>query len=276
MIFHDVVQNTPQWDRLRLGVATASSFGKIITAKTMRLSKQAESYADHLIAEMILGVPLDKFPQNYWMEQGSISEPDARAMYEFETGYETDNGGFITTDDGLFGCSLDVRVLDKGQLIGGAEIKCPAPWTHVGNLLADEVDGDYMAQINAQILIAELQFQDFVSYNRGIMPIIKRTPRDEAICGAYTNAMAVFANMMRSRITRLIEMGQDFCMSDMAEKWVNHQREVEDDNAPGDERANQPAKAGDRGAHRREQTTARRVKPADKLDRLFEAIADSN
>ena len=61
MKFYDVAQQTPEWEKLRIGIATASSFNRILTPKKLELSAQASDYANELIAERILNQKLEKF-----------------------------------------------------------------------------------------------------------------------------------------------------------------------------------------------------------------------
>lgn len=208
MIFHDVEQSSAKWAELRLGIATASCFNKIITPKTGKLSSQADAYANQLIAEIVTGEVQEKFAPTYWMERGSLLEEDARKLYEFETGYNVKNGGFATNDLGTAGASPDVRVFDKdGKLIGGAEIKCPAPWTQVENLLRDEIDSDYIPQVQGQILIYGFEFVDWFSYHPQMPPALIRTYRDDAYCEKLDAALQDFHEIKTAKIKRLIEKG---------------------------------------------------------------------
>ena len=59
MIRLDVEQGYAEWVAARLGIPTASCFDKIITPKTMKPSASADKYAWELIAERVLGRPVD-------------------------------------------------------------------------------------------------------------------------------------------------------------------------------------------------------------------------
>jgi len=208
MIFHDIAQNSPEWFSLRIGVPTASMFDKIITPKKGDFSSQADGYADHLIAELILNESLTKFPPSYWMERGAIHEAEARNLYEFETGLRIANGGFFTNDAMTAGASPDVRVFDdNGKLIGAAEIKCPAPWNHVSNLLRDALDPDYICQVQGQMLIAELEFVDFFSYHPNMPPARVRTYRDDEFCKKLSAGLERFEEMMQKKVAALESQG---------------------------------------------------------------------
>ena len=77
MIILPVTQGSEQWKEARLGIPTASRFGSIITPKTMKPSSQADGYIAELVAEWILGQPLDGV-QTEWMERGSVLEQPGR------------------------------------------------------------------------------------------------------------------------------------------------------------------------------------------------------
>ena len=105
---------------MRLGLATASCFGKIVTPAKGEPSKQMDDYANDLIGELVTGNNSETFT-SYWMERGQLFEADAAAAYEFITGFELDRGGFLTDDDMTVGASPDRRVIKLGSVIGGVE-----------------------------------------------------------------------------------------------------------------------------------------------------------
>lgn len=207
MIYHDVPQGEPAWFAVRIGKVTASRFSDILTPKKLELSKSAEAYSNELIAEIILGESLEKFEPSYWMQQGMLYEGQARAAYQYETGYEIDRGGFITTNDGRVGCSPDIRVFDGAKLVGAAEIKCPAPWTHVENLLLTEIAEKNILQVQGQILIGGFEFVDWFSYHKDMPPALIRNHRDDRICNALEDALKKFTELMDDKLSRLIEKG---------------------------------------------------------------------
>jgi hypothetical protein len=55
------------------------------------------------------------------MERGARMEEEAVAAFEFDRGIDTEVVGFVTTDDGLAGCSPD-RFAGSDEVV---EIKCP-------------------------------------------------------------------------------------------------------------------------------------------------------
>lgn len=209
--FHDVPQLSEQWFQLRIGVATSSCFGKIITPKTGKLSASASEYASLLIAEKILGEPLETFKQTYWMERGQEYEPMARKAYVLETDYDIDGGGFIS--NGMVGSSPDARVFNGDlEVIGAAEIKCPAPWTHVENLCRDEIDPKYIPQVQGQIfcgrkLYPKMNFVDWFSFHPEMPMSLIRTTADAEYQGKLDVAIGEFEDIMKEKIDTLIRKG---------------------------------------------------------------------
>jgi hypothetical protein len=110
------------------------------------------------------------------MENGLAMEPDAVAYYEFETGRDTTQIGFVTTDDGKIGCSPDRLVGDDGL----CEIKCPMPQTQIEYLLTGKLDKGYWPQLQGQLFVTERKWVDIVSWHPELPRIVIRVERDEA------------------------------------------------------------------------------------------------
>ena len=207
MKYYPVSHGSEEWFECRRGIPTSSCFDKIITP-TGKFSAQSEGYAHLLLAEIIMGESLDKFPPSYWMERGAIMEHEAAKLYEFETGYTLDRGGFITDDSGRWGCSPDRRMLDKsGNVIGALEIKCPAPWTHVENLLKKKIDSKYIPQVQGQAFVGEYQFVDWFSYHPDMPPSLITTNRDEEYIAVMESGLKQFDKMMKEKAAQLVEIG---------------------------------------------------------------------
>ena len=191
MIEHQVIQGTDAWLALRLGIPTASEFHRVITAAKGELSKQARRYAHQLVAETLLGEPLDN-PVGVLAAaiRGTTLEPQAVQQYEFTTDFETRVVGFVTTDDGRIGCSPD-RLVAGG---GGLEVKCCAPATHMG-LLLDGPDDGYRQQVQGQMMVAELPWVDLYAYHPALPPVLVRTYRDEPYIVRMREALEEFLAM---------------------------------------------------------------------------------
>ena len=176
MIVHDCQQYDATWFKLRRGVPTASDFHRIVTAAKWEYAAGRDSYIDDLIA--------DKFCPWYGcvddyvsaaMKNGSIMEPTARRFYEFDRNCDVKQVGFITTDDGRFGCSPDGLVGDDG----GLECKSPKHTTHVSWLRAGGVPTKHLAQCHGCLVVTGRDWWDFLSYAEGLPPLLVRVERDD-------------------------------------------------------------------------------------------------
>lgn len=203
MKVHFVEQGTPAWLALRLGIPTASEFDRIVTP-TGKLSAQARAYAHRLTAERLLNRPMDGLDHLEWVARGKELEPEAARMYEFQKEAKTVKVGFVTTDDGQTGASPDRLAGDAGLL----EIKCPAPHTHIGYLLDGmPADAKYKPQVQGQLLVAEREWTDFMSYSPEMPPAIIRTVRDEPFIRTLRQALDEFNDMREEMYQRALALG---------------------------------------------------------------------
>lgn len=204
MIIHDMAQGSQAWLNARLGIPTSSEFHKIITAAKGELSKQARKYAHQLVAETLLGEPLESTLGNlYWIEWGKLHEPMAVQQYEFSNDVETRAVGFVTNDHGTLGCSPD-RLVIGGR--GGIEIKCTAPQTHMGFLI-DGPGEDYKQQVQGQLAIAELEYVDLYAFHPRLPPVTIRTHRDEPYISKMRLALAEFLDMRDEMLAKARSSG---------------------------------------------------------------------
>lgn len=205
MIVHSVQQGTPAWLKLRAGIPTASCFDKIITP-TGKASGQAYGYMAHLLAERILGKPIDGF-QSAYMALGNEYEDSAVAAYCFERDAEVEKVGFITTDDGRVGCSPDRLILNSDGLL---ECKCPSIQTHVQYLMAaagDGVDKEYRVQLQGQMWVAERNWVDIISYNADLPNVIIRVDRDDKFIAVLAEKVLAFADELERKTEEFRERG---------------------------------------------------------------------
>lgn len=189
MIIHTCEQGSEAWFALRVGKPTASEFKKIITPGG-KFSTQSRDYAIRLVTERLLNRSLETLTATEWMARGTELEPEAARAYEFREDTETIPVGFVSTDDGLIGCSPDRLIGDAGLL----EIKCPAPATHVGYLV-DGPGNDYRPQVQGQLFVSERDFVDFWSYSPEMPGVLIRTVRDEPYIRLLAAALDQFLDV---------------------------------------------------------------------------------
>lgn len=189
----DCEQLSEQWWRVRRGVPTASRFDAILTPKTAKPSASQQEYIHELIADTVrLSPPLTTNlgrPMTPEMQFGVDTEPEARAWYEMERGVEARRVGFITTDDGRFGCSPDGLTAE-----GGLEIKCPALKTQVRYLLEGGLPPEYRCQVHGTLIVTGRPWWDFLSYATGLPALLVRVEPD-----AFTDALAAELERFRAR-----------------------------------------------------------------------------
>ena len=198
MIIHDVEQGTPEWLALRAGLPTASEFELIITP-CGKMSKSAEAYATRLAAEIVLGRSLEKnLDCIEAVQRGREMEPFAALAYEFETGYVTEKVGFITDDACTFGVSPDRLIGNDGM----AEFKCPLPQTHALYMIRG-FETKYFAQVQAQLLGTEREWNDRVSYSDELPIYRERTYRDDKFLKNLTALLTTFHEMKPEMVEKI-------------------------------------------------------------------------
>jgi hypothetical protein len=153
-------QGTPEWLMARLGLVTASNF-KFVTSGGVggADSKTKFSYLCALLSERTTGNLVKRY-RNAAMEWGTKNEPAARAMYEFETGLEVDQVGFVKNGEHI-GASPDGLVGNDGMI----QIKCQESHNHIANLLKQTCPTVHLKQIQGELWICGRLWSDFVSFD---------------------------------------------------------------------------------------------------------------
>lgn len=196
-------QGSPEWVAARLGVVTASEFDNILTAKTLKPSAQAQAYLCRLVAETILGVPVET-DGNSFMERGKELEPEAANLYAMLRDVEPETVGFVLRDDRRLGASPD-RLIGKD---GGLEIKCPLAHNHVANLLdPDGFRDKHRTQVQVSMLVTGRSYWDSMSYNPVMPPVIVRSEPDAAWRKAAEPALADFLARMDEALSKVYAAG---------------------------------------------------------------------
>jgi len=186
-IIRNIDQGSEQWLKLRLGVATASNFDKIITT-TGKESESLKKYALQLATELMLETPEPSF-KNDVMARGNELEPLARDAYQEQSFNVVEQITMFKSDCGNFGYSPDGLVDDDGLV----EIKCPIATTHFKYLLDNKIPSDYWQQVQGGLWVSQRKWIDFVSYNSYFKDkklFIVRVERDEE----YIAKLAELAN----------------------------------------------------------------------------------
>jgi putative phage-type endonuclease len=202
-IYHEFEQRSAEWFQARLGIPTASEFDRIITPKTRKPSAQAEKYMNRLLAEWVLGEPIEEADfLNSYMDRGTELEDSAVKAFEFQAQLKTRAIGLVTTDDGLIACSPDRLVEDMGTL----EIKCPSAPVHIAYLRSAgsaSVAEEYFCQIQGQLMICQLERSFLISHHPKLPPIVLQITRDDDFIRQLEAALKTFVDVMLSERQRL-------------------------------------------------------------------------
>lgn len=201
-IIKSIEQGSEEWHALRLGKVTASKLGDVMAkGRGNAPSKTRHSYMLQLAAEILTGEPQDSY-SNQYMEWGNECEPQARSMYEFDSGNAVDQVAFVIASD-RFGVSPDGLVGDNGLL----EIKCPKTTTQIERYLKGEFPTTYKAQVQGQLLATEREWCDFVSFDPRITGSAQyfcvRVERDEDYIKELSKGIDAFVSELHDMLEKL-------------------------------------------------------------------------
>lgn len=207
MKFTPIEHHSEGWYKKRLGMPTASQFGRIITpGGSFKMSAQAPLYKAELIAERIFGRQMERDISDLpAVRHGVETEAEAVRMLEERIGPLLP-GGFWTDDAERYGCSPD-RFLMKGNRREVAEVKCPYEIPrHIKNLLYGP-DDSYRAQLQGQLLITRADVAHFWSFHPNCPPAYKRVERDEPFLRVLDTLLDQFCDELESDYQRALAAG---------------------------------------------------------------------
>jgi len=175
VIILDMEQGSDEWLAARLGRPSASMFSKLITTKG-KPSTQAGGYINKLAGERLSGES-EAFYTNEHMIRGTELEPEAREAYEFISGNDVLEVGFVVDPSFEYGCSPDGLIGTDG----GIEIKCPAATTMMKYYQdSEELVKAYYQQIQGCMWVTKRDWWDAFAYHPKMKHVLVRVPRDDA------------------------------------------------------------------------------------------------
>lgn len=164
-IITDIKQGSPEWRQLRLGVITGSKFKDVLAEGK---GKTRASYMRKLAAEILTGETEESFQSEY-MDWGTATEPQARAMYELKTGNIVSEVAFIKHDSQNIGVSPDGIIMpdirDYEEKMDLVEFKCPKSTTQIETYLSGKMPTCHIPQVQGQMWVAGADWCDFVSFD---------------------------------------------------------------------------------------------------------------
>lgn len=202
-ILYEIDQGSPEWKIIRLGIPTASAFSRLMTPASRQFTAAGQKYAEEKVAEMITGMDQGSDYISEEMEMGQITEQEAADSYEFANEVKTQKVGFITDDEGLYGCSPDRLVGDAG----GVEIKRKTPAGMVKYLLEQKMDPAHRPQVQGNMLVTGRLWWDWHLYNPDMPRLTIRTYRDERYIKELKQDILMFRRLVFNKLKALAEAG---------------------------------------------------------------------
>lgn len=157
-------QRSPEWHQARCGLLTGSRVADVfaVTAKG-----QPAAARQNLVLELALECITGESEPVYVtqaMRDGVEREPLAREAYELHSGILMREAGLCMHGEIAVGTSPDGLTVDG---VGGLEIKCPMPKTHLGYWRAGIVPSEYLHQCLHLMWVCDLEWVDFASFHPG-------------------------------------------------------------------------------------------------------------
>ena len=183
MIPHwDIVQNTPEWDAMRLGKITASAADKFITSTgKLSTSVASEKAMQLLVLKSIFEIE-ESFKGNAATDHGHEYEPEVIRQFEINTSEQITFPGFCQHEEfPEIGYSPDGHIFEKKE---GVEVKSPqlpaftAHALHKGD--KDPYISQYLMQMRFSMAVSEYEAWNFCVGNPASSEIIHTViKRDE-------------------------------------------------------------------------------------------------
>jgi putative phage-type endonuclease len=161
MKIHNLEQYSPEWWTIRQKRMTASK-ASCIQAN----GKGLVTYINEIMAEYYSNAEPVRYT-NEAMEQGTIREEEARALYCLENNIDIKEIGFIT-DGSFIGASPDGVIGEDGLI----EIKSPTDRVFFEFMLNRKIKPEYYAQMQMQLLVTGRKYCIYCVYNPNYDPCI--------------------------------------------------------------------------------------------------------
>ena len=195
----NVAQGEAEWQKLKLGVISASNISKV-------LAKKGTETRNGYMMELIGQIATREFDEinAKALEWGKINEVAARAAFEFESGNTVEQVGFIYNLDKRVGCSPDGILKGKNE---GLEIKCPiTAKVHADFLANDKVKPEYINQVQFSMFVTGYEAWHFCSFHSKFktnMIKIRTFERDAELMERFANELGEFINEMDEKLAKI-------------------------------------------------------------------------
>ena len=182
MIYHLIDQNSEEWNQLRLGKFTASTFSDLF------MDKKTAGYQKAIIKvayERVTGESEESY-SNKWMQRGNEKEQFAAEQYEMLTFAQLEPAGFYELND-FIGASPDRKI---SGVNAGCEFKCPSFQIYQEYLETKKIPKGYFYQIHGQLLCTGWDYIDYMPFSSPLLKsILLRVERDQSVLDQLTNKL---------------------------------------------------------------------------------------
>ena len=203
----NIIQGTEEWLKLRCGVITASEIKTILTPSGKPATdSKAKSYIWQKASERITWFIEPVFETRDVLRG---HDDEGFAKFEYSKHFEpVSDCGFITAEFGsederfTIGYSPDGLVGNTGLI----ECKSRKPKFQIETLLnyndSKKIPDEYMAQIQAGLLVTNRQWCDFISYSGGLPMITIRVRPDRVYQARILDAVYEAEQQINEIVTR--------------------------------------------------------------------------
>lgn len=202
-VYRDLLQGSDEWLQARCGLLTASEMKLIITPTLNVASNEKErAHLYELLAQRITG-----YVEPHYVGDDMLRghEEEGYAREEYSKHYApVDEVGFITNDRWGFaiGYSPDGLVGNSGLI----EIKSRRQKYQIETIVSGEVPSEYMAQIQAGLMVSERAWCDFISYCGGLPMVTIRVYPDPKMMSAIEQAATAFEARLSEKLSAYYAM----------------------------------------------------------------------
>lgn len=200
--FYDIVQGSPEWYLVRLGIPSASHFGDVMAGGD---GKVRDLYMRKLVGEIVSGLPREDF-KNAATDRGTRMEPELRGLYEMISGNKTTPVGFVKSETafGPIGCSPDSLVGEDGIV----EFKSQAPHLLIETLERDRIPPEHLPQCYGSMLVTGRKWCDVAIGYSGMPLFRRRLLRDSAYLARLSVCLEQFRKELDARVERTKNYGR--------------------------------------------------------------------
>lgn len=168
-----VIPFTDEWTKIRIGKITASLMHKVFVKGTGKnlVGVGGTSYINQKIGEILTQIMADSAPETEDVLRGLGHERFGVERY-VEITNEVVHDSLLFEYNSIAAGTTDGQILklNSDQIKAILEVKCPRPHKHIQVLAVDsaldlkKIDPQYYNQGQSNILFADAEYADFISY----------------------------------------------------------------------------------------------------------------